>query len=303
MTEITPHTLIFLTLVRTAQDANFVRMLIKSIRSFGGTLSQCPVWVFAANRVAVSNWVLDNGQIFPLDVPDNVGHYFFADKVFACAQAEAMAAPDVQSLVWIHPECLVVQPPTLFDLGTLWDTAVRPVHIKNVGLSPEEPLDLFWQKVYEAVGLDDVQLTVETFVGQETIRAYFNSHAFAINPTRRLLGRWFDCFSQLVEDQSYQTAACQDVRHQIFLHQAILSALLVAEISEPRRRILPPTYNYPYNLHHAVPTTRRARKLNELVCFTYEERTLQPDAVTDIQIDEPLCHWLRNHLAASQVSE
>lgn len=303
MMENSPHKLIFLTLIRTAQDAHFVHLLVESIRSFGGDLSQCPVWIFATHPVAAGHLPLENGHIFPLAVPENVAHYFFADKVFACAQAEAMAGPGVQSLVWIDPECLVVQPPALFDLGTLWDTAVRPVHIKNVGLAPEEPLNLFWQKVYGAVGLDDVQLMVETFVGQETIRAYFNTHAFAINPARRLLGRWFDCFAQLVEDQGYQTAACQDVRHQIFLHQAVLSALLVAAINEPRLRILPPTYNYPYNLHHTVPAPRRAHTLSELVCFTYEARSVHPDAVTDIQLDEPLCHWLRHHLAASQANE
>lgn len=287
-----PDKLIFLTLVRTAEDANFVRLLIESIRAFGGDLRDCPVWVFAIGHMP--HLTAANVKILPLDVPEHVKQYFFADKVFACAQAEAMASSEVQTLVWIDPECLVVQPPELFDLGTAFDTAVRPVHIKNVGLSFEEPLDLFWQNVVEVVGLEDVPLTVETFIEQEPIRAYFNTHAFAINPAKGLLRRWFELFSQLVADEAYQMAACQDVRHRIFLHQAVLSALLVAELEEPHIRILPPTYNYPYNLHHTVPARRQARTLNELVCLTYEERSLNPDEVDDVEIWEPLRRWLQD---------
>ena len=292
-----PDKLIFLTLMRTAEEADFVRLLIASIRAFGGDLRFCPVWVFTIGPRP--DLATENVEIIPLDVPVSVKQYFFADKVFACAQAEALVAPEVQTLVWIDPECLVVQPPDLFDLGAAVDTAVRPVHIKNVGLSPDEPLDLFWQKVLEVVGLEDVPLTVETFIGQEPIRAYFNTHAFAINPAKGLLQRWFALFSQLVADQAYQTAACQDVRHRIFLHQAVWSALLVAELDKQRIRILPPTYNYPYNLHDSVPVARRAQSFNELTCFTYEERTLQPDAISDIKIAEPLATWLRTYFAKS----
>lgn len=295
MTQNTLHKLIFLTLIRSAEDANFVRTLIKSLRAFGGDFGQSPVWIFTTEAVPDLNLVIENARFLPLHTPENIRHYLFANKVVACAQAEAMAPSDVHSLVWIDPECLVVQPPELFDLAKSYDAAVRPVHIKNVGLSPKEPLDPFWQKVYEAVGLEEIPLTVETFVGQESIRAYFNSHAFAINPAKKLMARWLDCFTRLVTDQVWQTAVCQNMRHQIFLHQAILSALLVAELDEQRIHILPPSYNYPYNLHHMVPAARRAHTLNELVCFTYEERSLHPEAVTDIEMDEPLSAWLHNH--------
>lgn len=288
---------IFLTLVRSPGERSYARVLIDSIRAFGGALSHYPIWLFAANphNAPCQNLANPNVHIFPLDVPDIVKQYYFADKVFACAQAEEMVSPKVQSLIWIDPTCLVVKPPVLFELGHSFDAAVRPVHIRNVGLPPEEPLDVFWQKICETVGLDDIQQTVETFVDKQRIRAYFNSHAFAINPAKKLLRRWFDCFEDLVCDQAYQTAACQDVRHQVFLHQAVWSALLVAELDPQRMRNLPPDYNYPYNLHQSVPPKRRATTLNELVCLTYEERTLKPAQVDDIDIHEPLKAWLFGH--------
>jgi len=96
----------------------------------------------------------------------------------------------------------------------------------------------------------------------------------------------------LVCDQAFQLDACQDERHQIFLHQAILSALIVTHLDPERVRTLPPDYSYPYNLHQSVPLDRRALALNDLVCIAYEDRSLDPHVVHDIAVDEPLRSWL-----------
>lgn len=284
----------FLTLVRTTRERSRARLLIDSIRSFGGILSDCPIWLFEADPQGAPCESLEdmNVQIFSLSMPDAVRHYYFADKVYACAQAEEIASPSVQSLIWIDPGCLVIRPPLLYDLGQAFDAAVRPVHVKNVGLLAEEPLDGFWKKVCESVGLEDILTTVETFVDGQRIRSYFNSHAFAMNPSRGLLRRWFECFEALACDQTYQKETCQDELHQIFLHQAVWSALLVVELDVKRLCVLPPDYNYPYNLQQSVPVERRAVVLNDLVSIAYENRPLDPKQVDDIDIQEPLRSWL-----------
>jgi hypothetical protein len=61
--------------------------------------------------------------------------------------------------------------------------------------------------------------------------------------------------------------------------------------------MLPPDYNYPYNLHQSVPPDRRAAALNDLVCIAYENRLLDPNQVDDIAIHEPLRSWLSVHVA------
>jgi hypothetical protein len=283
----------FLTLARSAGERSCARILIDSIRSFGGSMSRCPIWLFETDSEYVSHESLENldVQIFPLNVPDTVRDYYFADKVYACAMAEKMVSPSVRSLVWIDPVCLVIKPPLLYDLGLEFDAAVRPVHIKNVGIIAGEPLDTFWEKICETVRLDDIP-SVETFVDGLRIRSYFNSHAFAINPSRGLLRMWFEYFEALVDDEEYQEQTCQDEHHQVFLHQAVLSALLVADLDSKRIRDLPPEYNYPYNLHQSVPVERRAGVLNDLVTIAYESRSLDPGQVDDIEIREPLRSWL-----------
>ena len=210
-----------------------------------------------------------------------------------------MADATVQSLVWLTPECLIIQPPDLFALPTDLSTAVRPVHIQNVGLIASDPVDEFWKKVYEVVGVRDIRTTVESFIDVKRIRAYYNSAAFAFDPSFGLCSRWFEFFETLVCDQEFQETACQDERHQIFLHQAILSPVIVTMFDPENIRILPPEYVYPYNLHYDVPLDRRAKVLNDLVCIYYDGRSLRLDEIRDIEVLEPLRSWL----AARQIAE
>jgi hypothetical protein len=285
---------VFVTRVGTTRQRAGARLLIDSIRAFGGSLRHCPVWLFEADPQQVDCGDLEgvDVQVLPLVVPDTVRHYWYAAKVCACARAEEMAAQSVRSLVWLSPHCFVVNPPLLFDLASSFDAAVRPVHVTNVGLGAGELVDGFWRRIYEAVGVQDIQTAVESFVEKQRIRAYFNSHALAINPSKWVFRQWFELFESLVCDQVFQSEFCQDVRHQVFLHPAILSALLVTSLGPKRIRTLPPDYAYPYNLHERVPPDRRAVALNDLVCVAYDERSLDPGLMEDIQVREPLRSWL-----------
>ena len=120
----------------------------------------------------------------------------------------------------------------------------------------------------------------------------FNSHLLSVRPSISLFRRWLTHFETLVMDQEFQSGPCQDELHKIFLHQAVLSALIAGSIDPQRARLLPPGYSYPYHLHQEVPPERRARSLNELVCVAYEDEKLDPDVMNDIGIDEPLRSWL-----------
>lgn len=287
----------FMTTVRTPGERRRARLLVDSLRSFGGDLSQCPIWLFEADPLeAPCGSLAETGvDVLPLEVPATVRGYLYAAKVAACAQAETLAQTNVGSLVYLAPENLIVKPPQQFDLGETFDVSVRPVHIRNVGLLTSDPVDGFWRGVYDVVGVHDVRTSVESFVDTQQLRAYFNSAAFAVNPGVGLFHRWFECFEALVNDRDYQSRYCQDVAHRVFLHQAVLSTVIVTELGWERVRILSPDYVYPYNLHQAVRPDRRVRALDDLVCVYYEDRPLAPALVDDLAIHEPLRTWLSAH--------
>ncbi|MBN2148763.1 MAG: hypothetical protein JW726_15350 [Anaerolineales bacterium] len=288
---------IFITAAATGEEMA-LRLLINSLRTFGGEFSDAPVWIFAVHPDDARGMENEQTSILPLEIPGSVAAYPFGKKVAACARAEELAPLGTRSFAWIDLSCLVVQPPLLFDLGKAFDAAFRPVHIRNVGLPPSEALDAFWRGIYAAVGVEDILTTVTSFVDSQVLRAYFNTHTFAFNPRLGLMRRWYTLFQQLVGDAQFQAAACQDERHQIFLFQALLSAIIASSLEPERVHILPPTYNYPYNLHRRLPEDHRPSALNDLVCFTFEERTIHPDAVSDIQIHEPLHTWLKKQLSS-----
>ncbi len=290
---------VFVTLVESAADASAARLLVAGLRRFGGAMGAGPVWVFDSAPDAGARGLAGPGvDTVPLDVPPSLAAYPYGAKVLACARAEARAHGGTRSLIWLDPECLVVRPPVAFDLGDVADVAVRPVHLRGVGLPAGEPLDAFWGGVYAAAGVADVESTVESFVEGARLRAFFNSHGFAVRPGLGLCRRWLRLFEGLVGDPAFQAGACADEPHRIFLFQAVFSVLVASSILPGRLRLLPPDCNYPYNLHARVPKHRRAAALDDLVCFSYEGRSLRAADVDDVEVGEPLRSWLDATLAA-----
>lgn len=278
------------TLVRSPEGERRARLMIDSLRTFGGAWSNCPVWVFVpvADRISGNLQGLEGVEVLRLDVEDALRRYLFGDKVAACARAEELARPDTRTLIWLDPGCLIVNPPALFDLAPAHDAAFRPVHIQNVGSAAGEPLDEYWQGVYGVVGIEEVPFTVESFVDRKELRPYLNSHCYSLNPSAGLSEAWLECFRTLVADHAFQAAACRDDLHQVFLHQAILSGQVTKRLDRERLRLLPPEYSYPLHFQQEVPEARRAATLNVLACAVYEEAA----DLGKIPVDEPLRSWL-----------
>jgi hypothetical protein len=286
----------FLLMFGSAEGERLARVVIDSLRAFGGPLRGCTVWAFGLDPDRAPHALpgMEGVHRFPLIVDEEWRSYPFADKVHACARAEEMAGPEIRSLVWLSLDCLIVNPPVLFDLGPSFDAAFRPVHHRNIGLPAGEPLDGYWQGVYRVVGIDDLPYTVESFADLKTLRPYFNTHCFAFNPAKGLGRAWWRYFKALVADEVFQAGPCGDELHRVFLHQAILSTLAANLLDWERVRLLPPEYNYPLNLLSQMPPDRRAPALNGLVNAVYEDAF----PWDEIEVLEPLRSWLQERIPA-----
>jgi len=284
----------FLILFRSGAGEQLARIVIESLRTFGGPLGDCPVWAFSIDPDRASGALagIEGVHRFPLTLEKGCPPYPFAEKVYATALAEAMTGPEIRSLVWLSLDCLVIQPPLLFHLGPAFDAAFRPVHHQNVGSPAHEPPDDFWRGIYRALEIEEMPYTVESFVEGQTLRPYFNTHCFAFNPATGLGRAWWAHFKAMIMDEAFQAGPCRDELHQIFLHQAVLSALVPKMLAWERVRLLPPVYNYPLNLLNEIPPDRRTPTLNSLVNAVYE------DAFPwgSIAVQEPLFSWLQERL-------
>jgi len=284
--------ILYITAISSQVEAQQVNLLIKSLRKFGGRLGEYPVWIFCTDmKYSVSFSESDTLKLFDLKMDLPLRSYPLAEKVFACAQAEEMTRSDVGSLVWLNPDCLILNPPDLFGLRDQYDAAFRPVHILNVGSPANGPIDGYWRRVYEVLGVDQIPYTIESFVDGQEIHPYFNTHCFAINPSKGIMQAWRAFFVTLLLDKEFQDEYCQDELHQLFLHQVVLSALLMKSIKKDRLLMLPPEYSYPLHLQEKLPATKRIDSINQLVCMVYEDTIL----LDGINILEPILSWLKDN--------
>jgi hypothetical protein len=296
----------FVVLVGASSQVPHARLAIESLRAFGGPLAACGVWVVHTDRIdpaqgtPLANLGASDGvNLVQLALHGPARGYLFAAKVRACAVAEALAAQaGAESLVWLSPESLIVQPPLRFLLERGVDAAFRTVHHRNIGSLARESLDPFWARIYRAVGVEEAPYTTESFADRQSLRPYYNSHCFAVRPSLGLCRAWWDLFEKLVVDKGFQQAACSDTVHRVFLHQAILSTLVVREVAHSRLCALPPGYSYPLHMHREVPDDRRARSLDELVCPVHEGEL----DLSDLEVSPALRTWLvaRRAIAAHE---
>ncbi len=289
-----PPSLVFVTLVNNAEEESSARLFSASLRRFGGELSDAPIWVFHPSRLAPESLRhgTENIHLFPLEIAERIQKYPFADKAAACAQAEAMTGKLVGTLVWVNPGCLVTRPPLLFSLEGTTKAAFRPVHLRNVGSLASQPLNAYWSTIYSSIGLQEAPYSITSFTDGQQIRPYFNTHCFAVDTVLGLMRAWLRSFEELILDASYQVGACASELQKIFLHQAVLSALLTRDIPETGLRLLPPDYSYPLHLHQRVPPALQAASLNALTVPVYEDAFEYPTTLNGLAAEEPLAGWL-----------
>lgn len=272
--------------------------LIKSLRRFGGDYGGVPVYVVLGNPKDVPCERLRQAgvQLVPTDADELGRRYPLAIKAYAAAQIERLAADRIDTLAWFDPETLVVGPLQALDLGDKFDAAVKPVFkVNNVALPADASPDAFWKPIYKATGLDPARIpVVKSILEGRSIKAYFNCEIFSVRPRMGIFREWAARLESFLKDQEYQRTACLDSLHRLFLHQAVLSAVIVSKTQASRRAELPNSCGYPFNLHRDLPPAQKAAALNGLSGIILE--TVwddDPGWMKLMEIHEPLRGWLR----------
>jgi len=259
-------------------------LLADSIRTFGGALAQAPLWWY------VPGYAAGEGQpspelapamqarlqalaveLIPFQIDASVARFFFAADLEAAARAEERAAGQVAQLAWLTTNTLVLQEPRDFLLGKEASVGYRPVHHTNVGSPFHEPLDPFWTAVYACCAVPEERVfPMETHVDQATIRPYVNAGHLVVRPECGLLRAWHDTFFRVYRTPEFEYFYRQDQRYVIFMHQAILSGVLLSAVGRQAMQELPAAYNYPLHLYAEDATGGRPATLDELITCRYE---------------------------------
>lgn len=281
--------------------------LAASIRKWGGEYADCPVYVVLVDPGVSGYRAKDfNVELVSLELPDEVSGYPFAWKAWAAARVEELTEGMFSTLVWLDPETMILRPPTAYDLKSGFGAAVAPVALINTGQPETEPVDAYWAPIYERCGLDMAKMfTVETKVDCKQVRVWLNCGMFSVRPDRGLLREWKLILGELIADSLFQKAAITDAVHRTFLHQAVISTLIVSRLERSEISMLPNDCNYPLFLHgldfrtlsgtvYRMPEHKRVSKFSELTSVFLEslfER--HPDWIKYVPpVDEPMKSWL-----------
>jgi len=284
-----------------ASESNSL-LLAASIRDFGGSISSKPIWFFAPKLDGLSSearLLLEklNVEIIPFEIDQEVLKFPFTGHAEAAALAESRAQESANLLAWLAPNTLVLQEPLDLLLAEEIQLGYRPVHHKLLGLLYDEPLDSFWELVYNHCGVSESQIfPMKPHVEDEPIKPYFNAGSLIVRPERGLFRTWRDSFLEIYRDSVLFDLYRKDQRYAIFIHQAVLSGVLLASIRRDEMVELPAEYNYPIHLYDEDETEGKPGSLENCITLRHETFHKDPSWEEKLQLSDNLKEWIRNHL-------
>lgn len=282
-------------------------LLMESIRAFGGSLAAAPILVAAregGNGLASSflhALPALGAELVPFEADGAARALPFGEKPLAAAAVEARCREPVgggqaEFLVWLDPDAFVVREPGEFLLPPETAFAFRPVHHTLIGSRFEDPLDEYWSAVYEAVGVDPARaFPMTATIDRANLRPYFNAGCLALRPEAGLFAAWAEAFSRCRRHTGLTATLAADRRRAVFLHQAALSAAVLARLPRAAMRELSFAYNFPLHLRERCPPELRPSRLEDLFVLRYDEWANWPGAEdwrAVLPAGEPRAAWL-----------
>ncbi len=274
-----------------------------SVRSFAGSLSDTPIWFYVPERAEnLSEHAKDkfselDVKLFPLDVSMDVAKFPFMGHAFAAAQAESDVGDEIDLLAWMATNTLVLREPEELILQRGTNLGYRPVHHTLVGSRYEEPLDVFWTEVYRYCNVpEDRVFPMVAHVDGVKIRPYFNAGCLVTRPRNSVFTTWRDSFLKHYREEAFQEFYKKDDLYAIFIHQAILSGVILSTLKTDTLQELPIDYNYPLHLYHEDATDNRPTRLDDVVTMRHEGFHSDPDWMDKMPVEDELKQWIAGQI-------
>jgi hypothetical protein len=296
---------IFASIVYTTQNSETnTLLLVESMRAFAGSLSEAPIWCLVPeygkqlSKTTTDRLIALNVNLMHFEIDDHIIRFPFTGDARAAALAESMATGKTDFLVWLGANTIVLQEPHHMLLPDDKNLGYRPVHHINDGSRYDTPLDPFWKLIYQYCDVsEDRVFPMTTHVDYLTIRPYFNAGILVTRPEKHLFQNWHDTFLEVYQKPGFQELYRDDERYVIFIHQAVLSGVILTTFAPDELYELPPTYNYPVHLYDEDITGSRPSGLEELVTFRHEGFYNDPEWIQKMPAGDTLKQWFTERLA------
>jgi hypothetical protein len=297
--------IIFATFAQDANEIQNVCLLAESVRIFGGSFRDVPIWLYVPQALwdkvrQAQGRLTDLGvEVKASAAPEDAAWFYYSGKVFAAGRAEADAAGRGQMLAWLDEDTVFLDEPAEFILPVGIALGYRPVMHQNVGLPYGGPVDSFWRRVYDLLGVpDSAMFSMVTPADGDTIRPYFNAGCMVVRPERGLLAEWGHCFTTLYQD-SMLTAMCrEDNRKRIFIHQVALTGAILTHLKREEMKEFSNSINYPIFFEQQFEAKRTFDDITGVVTIRHESYFADPAPGWQARLKGPRerIAWMKEHL-------
>ena len=278
-------------------------LFVKSVRDFAGALSTSRILLFYPEiQKQLSQTFSDrmsnlNVELIPFELDLEVLRFPFTAHAQAAALAESMSLGKSRILAWLANNTIFLREPKEFLLPDSISLGYRPVHHTLLGLRYNEPLDPFWTYIYEICNVPEEKVfPMKPHVEDFLIRPYFNAGILISQPEKHLFEKWRTKFLNTYSDNEFQEFYKKDNRYAIFVHQAILSAVILSAYQKEDVLELPSLYNYPVHLFNEDRTKERPAIIDDCITFRHEGFYKDVDWRVKMPAKESLKQWLSDLL-------
>ncbi len=272
-------------------------LFIKSIRRFGGYMKNTPILVMndQAAKLDLSLLDLTGVTVYDIEINPVHRHFLFSKKVHACATAERLLEGKAEMLLYFDTEMLAFSDFSPILLKKDFDASLRPVMLLNtVGQSPDKALDGYWKRIYQESGIDESTVPVlRAYVDEQDMRFYINCEVMAIRPELGILREWRKAFLKIIDDKAFTESFCSEQLHYIFLHQAVLSAVILSKTEPSRIQWIPDSTVYSVLLHEQMPKHKKVSDADAIPIIGYDlQFSGDPAMILTFTVNEPHRTWV-----------
>jgi len=279
-------------------------ILPESIRKFAGGFSKSRIWMFIPeSKDTLKQEVVEKlssleVEIIPFKIDPEILKFPFTSAVCAAAEAEKLALGETEFLVRFGTNSIVIKEPKHFLLERNKNLGYRPVHHTLIGSIFDEPIDEFWKIIYEKTKVKEENVfPMQTHVDGKILRPYFNSGFLIVRPERGLFQEWWNQYKVLYKDPIFKKFYKKDDLYVTFIHQAVLSSVILSNLDNKEIQELPFEYNYPLNLYLESSKEYLPKKINDLVTARYYLNKLTEGYEFEkIPFQDPFKSWLEEKI-------
>jgi len=283
-------------------DFNYLFILANSIRTWANELKNCKI-IVAIDQSHLEFIKPEHSELLvkyeielvPVEIDKKYQHIPYNQKTMAAGQIENFCMTYYERICWLDVDSVILNlSESCLDYNKI--LACRPVDLKLIGCPYGKGLDSFWKDIFDFTESSDKNLyEIETTVDQAKIYSYFNAGMLIVDPKYRLLSLWSDNFREIALNSKWEVYFAQNSLYKIFLHQAVLTASIISELSRDDIQILDYHVNYSLRNHENYPDYKKVKVLDDLISFRLDDY-LQKHDFSEFEICAELKSWIYKHI-------